>query len=491
MIPFSRSRAFLSAARGLVATVVLTVCATPVAFAQLQMFDPPQNESEVISSTLRTHPALDVGVSAIDAARAAATAADSLYDTVLGARGTVTPLGYYPSWRLETSVEQLTPVWGMSVFGGYRLGIGDFASYYGERATLNAGELQVGLRVPLMRDRRVDRARAGREQADLSIDAADAALQMEQLRLARLAAEAYWRWAAALERHRIADELLQIALERDTWLVARVQAGAIAPIEQTENQRAVLDRQSRVVSAQREVERASIALSLFWRSDEGVPKVPSQGGGTPVQWPELPTISTADQYVEQAMALRPEFARLVAQRERARVSADLARNNLQPRLDGAIAVSQDMGSGPEELTDSNAPTVLDASLSFSLPVQRRLARSEQQAAEAELMRIDAEVQQMSERLQTEVLDALSAYDRAIERVRLAEQSVQVAEVLVTGERQRFDAGATTLFFVNVREQSAAEAQETLVSARAEVGLAIAQLRTTVGLLLPQDLTATP
>lgn len=484
--PWFRVLTFASAIAAMVGTQGV---ASPTAFAQSNLFDAPGAESEVIDSTLQFHPALAVGLSAVDAARASGTAADSLYDTLVGARGTVTPLGYYQSWRLETSVEQLTPFWGMSVFGGYRLGLGDFASYYGERATLNGGELQVGVRVPLLRDRRVDRARAGREQADLGIDAADAALQMEQLRLARLASESYWRWVGALERYRIANELLQIALERDTWLVARVQAGAIAAIEQTENQRAVLDRQARLVGAQREVERASIALSLYWRSEEGVPRVPSQGGSTPPQWPELPTLSNADDYVEQAIALRPEFARLVAQRERARVSADLARNNVQPRLDGAVSVSQDMGSRPEEFADTNGPTVLDASLSFSLPVQRRLARSEQQAAEAELMRVEAEVQQLSERLQTEVLDALSAYDRAVERVQLAEQSVAVAIALVDGERQRFDAGATTLFFVNVREQAAAEAQESLVAARAEVGLAMAQLRAAVGVLLPQDFTA--
>ena len=490
MIQASRLRT-LNLVCGLTAAIWLGAWPLPAAIAQSSLFHAPSDESQVIGSTLESHPSLAVGTSAIAAARSSVTAADSLYDTLVGARGSVTPLGYYPSWRLETSVEQLTPWWGMSVFGGYRLGLGDFASYYGERATLNGGELQVGVRLPLLRDRRIDRARAGREQADLGIEAADAALQMEQLRLARLASEAYWRWVGALERYRVASELLQIALERDTWLVARVQAGAIAAIEQTENQRAVLERQSRIVSAERELERSAIALSLFWRSDEGVPQVPSQGGGTPPQWPDIQSFASAEHYVEQAMALRPEFARLVAQQQRARVAAELARNNVQPRLDGSIAVSQDMGARPNDLVDSNAPTVLDASLSFSLPVQRRLARSEQQAAEAELMRVEAELQQLSERLLTEVLDSLSAFDRATERVRLAEQSVQVAEALVLGERQRFDAGATTLFFVNTREQSAAEAQEALITARVEVGLAIAQLRTTVGWLLPQDLIITP
>ena len=412
MIQASRLRT-LNLVCGLTAAIWLGAWPLPAAIAQSSLFHAPSDESQVIGSTLESHPSLAVGTSAIAAARSSMTAADSLYDTLVGARGSVTPLGYYPSWRLETSVEQLTPWWGMSVFGGYRLGLGDFASYYGERATLNGGELQVGVRLPLLRDRRIDRARAGREQADLGIEAADAALQMEQLRLARLASEAYWRWVGALERYRVASELLQIALERDTWLVARVQAGAIAAIEQTENQRAVLERQSRIVSAERELERSAIALSLFWRSDEGVPQVPSQGGGTTPQWPDIQSFASAEHYVEQAMVLRPEFARLVAQ------------------------------------------------------------------------------QQLSERLLSEVLDSLSAFDRATERVRLAEQSVQVAEALVLGERQRFDAGATTLFFVNTREQSAAEAHEALITARVEVGLAIAQLRTTVGWLLPQDLIITP
>lgn len=490
MIQASRFRT-LTVALGLTAAARSGLAPLPTAFAQSSLFHAPSDEAQIIDSTLRSHPALAVGTSAIAVARSSVTAADSLYDTLVGARGAVTPLGYYPSWRLETSVEQLTPWWGMSVFGGYRLSLGDFASYYGERATLNGGELQIGVRLPLLRDRRIDRARAGREQADLGIEAADAALQTEQLRLTRLASEAYWRWVGALERYRVASELLQIALERDTWLVARVQAGAIAAIEQTENQRAVLERQSRIVSAERELERSAIALSLFWRSDEGVPQVPSQGGGTPPPWPQIESFASAEHYVEHAMALRPEFARLVAQQQRARVAAELARNNVQPRLDGSIAVSQDMGTRPNALVDANAPTVLDASLSFSLPVQRRLAQSEQQAAEAELMRVEAELQQLAERLLTEVLDSLSAFDRATERVRLAEQSVQVAGALVLGERQRFDAGATTLFFVNIREQSAAEAQEALIAARVDVGLAIAQLWTTVGWLLPQELIRTP
>lgn len=77
-------------------------------------------------------------------------------------------LGYYSSKRLDTVVTQPLPVLGASVFGGYKLGLGTFASYDGKSQTLDLGEIRGGLVLPLYRDSAIDSRRAALFAAELS-----------------------------------------------------------------------------------------------------------------------------------------------------------------------------------------------------------------------------------------------------------------------------------------------------------------------------------
>jgi cobalt-zinc-cadmium efflux system outer membrane protein len=442
--------------------------------APLSLFAPAERPSldDVVASTLTTHPALAAARAVQEGAAGASLAADGAFDLNLLARGTFVPIGYYPSVRLDLMLEQPTPFWGLTAFGGYRLGVGDFASYYGERRTLSLGELNAGLRLPWLRDRAIDRARAARMAAELGESVARASLDVEIVRLARSASEAWLRWEAASARLAVAESVLELAELRDAQLGSRVAAGSIPAVEQVENQRVLLDRQQRVVAARREVERASVALSLFWRTPEGVPRLAPVGaieGG----WTDVPADLPGNlpQWLDEAMELRPELARLLALAEQAGIRAEVARNTLLPRLDTQVGVTADFGSGDAEFESALQQPSLEAIVTFQVPLQRRAARGERVTAQSEQARLQAELQQQQERIATELQDAWSAHEAARQRAAFAREGVDIAQQLIQAELQRFEAGATTLLIVNLREQAWVEAQDGLISAVLDARLA--------------------
>jgi outer membrane protein TolC len=77
-------------------------------------------------------------------------------------------------------------------------------------------------------------------------------------------------------------------------------------------------------------------------------------------------------------------------------------------------------------------------------------------------------------LRTELGDAVSQWNAARERYELAVRLVDVMRRLAVAEERRFQAGATDLLVVNLREQSLSEAELSLVDAAAELWMARAR-----------------
>ncbi|HEX2570313.1 MAG TPA: TolC family protein, partial [Polyangia bacterium] len=223
----------------------------------------PLSLEEVIASVERRYPLLDAARAERRVADAELLAARGTFDPVWRTRFGGTAYGYYPSLRLDSWVEQPTPLWGATVIGGYRLGLGKFASYDGKQETNGGGELRLGLQVPLLRNGPVDRRRANIERAALGQSVADLNLLEQRLVAVRAASQRYWEWVAAGRRLAIARRLLQVAIARDAAVATRVERGDIPQIERTENARAILQREAQVVAAERALEQARIELSIY------------------------------------------------------------------------------------------------------------------------------------------------------------------------------------------------------------------------------------
>ena len=153
-------------------------------------------------------PTLAASRADVDGADADRLAASGAFDPVWRTRAWGAPVSGYPQVRVDSVVEVPTPLWGASFFAGYRIGAGKIPDYYRERETLSAGELRLGVAVPILRNGSIDRRRATLARAELGQQLAGLSLDQQRLEIARLAAFRYWDWVAAGRRREIARSLL-------------------------------------------------------------------------------------------------------------------------------------------------------------------------------------------------------------------------------------------------------------------------------------------
>jgi outer membrane protein TolC len=441
----------------------------------------PLTLEEVLASVREQHPGMEAARQGVAGAEAELLSAQGGFDTTWKTRGVYAPLGYYPHERFDTLVEQPTTLWGTRFFTGYRLGRGKFPTYYGQYETLDAGELRAGLEIPLWRNGPIDKRRADLAKARLRRELAGFTLVGERLDLQREAAYHYWEWVSAGRQLAIASALHQLALTRHEQLARRVEQGDIPRMEHTENERALLEREADVVAARRKLEQTALKLSLYLRDEEGEPLlVPAARlpEGLPV--PEAAAVAELDARLERALRQRPELRELALQREVHRVDAELARNQQAPAVDVGLSVARDLGRGPSNLR----PTEVQASLLLDIPLQARGVRGQRQAAEAKQAAVEAKSRLVRDKVAAEVRDALSALHAAYERVGLARNAANVARELARGERSRFEHGATSLLFVNLREQAAADAELKEVKALVDYHRAVIDLLATTAELDP-------
>jgi len=436
--------------------------------------------ASVLESVGTHHPLIEAGLANVEEAQAELRAARGEFDPVLSVQGRLAPAGYYDPRRLDVLIEQPTPALGAALYTGYRVTRGKVAPYYGEQRTLDAGEIRGGIRLPLLQGRSIDARRAGVQRARAQSRASEQGYERLMLEMERESTQAYYAWVAAGRRLSVFTELLALADSRDGQVKQMVELGALPFLEQLDNRRTILDRTRQLVAARRALEKASIDLSLFLRDRSGQPRVPG------VQ--ELPadlevhnlTGVAAIAAEERALLKRPELAQGEALIEAAQVELAAAENAVQPRLDAFGEVSRDFGTGPSDLSPTLAPTVVEVGVTLSVPLLQRRARGKRDAADAKLTAAEQRNSFLRDKVRAEVRDALSQLRAAEERVQVAREGTEAARRVADGERERFELGATTVLFVNIREQAAADAQVHLIDGLLELGQSHARLTTAMG-----------
>ncbi len=432
---------------------------------------------EVLMSVRRTHPDLEAAQWRIEERDGQALAARGGFDPVASIRGKWAPVGYYPAGQVDALIRQATPIWGVSAYAGYRLGLGSYAVYKGEMQTLSGGELRAGINVPLWRDGPIDRRRAKIRETEIKVGAAYAQQSADQLAVERDATKAYWSWVAAGGALRVARELLSIAEVRAASLVEQVEAGSVPPLMVTDNRRLVLDRGAKAVAAERTFRAATLSLSLFLRDADLQPIRPSEARLPP----GLPAVGsrslgTVRDAILLALERRPDARVLDAARETAALQIQLAGNQRAPAVDLQAFVAKDFGVGPAEL----APTELGLGFTVELALPLRQARGEYRAARARAGRVDAKRRSLRDRIEAEVRDAFVAVEAAEQRVYLAQEQLDVARTLADAERDLLRQGSSDLLAVNLRELAVADAATSEIRALADYHRAQADLVATVG-----------
>lgn len=433
---------------------------------------------EVLTSTETHHPSLAATRTGADRARGQVLSARGAFDPRLRVRGALQPIGYYEWGTVDTEIRARTLAAGLTPFAGWRLGRGTFPVYDGRSLTARAGEVRAGLELPLLRDSAIDGPRTARRKADNGRRIADAEIESRRLELLRDAAISYWEWVAANERADIRARQLDLAKERDEGIRRQITDGNTAEIESLDNSRVIATREVALVAALRDAQRAGFELSLFLRDANGAPSTPGEER-RPADL-ELPPRLALDVDLEadiaEALRRRPEVTLFEQRRRNAELDARLARNQRLPVLGAQAYVAKDLGEPLPQLS----PVELGVGIVFEVPMALRTARGDAQVARADLRRVAHEQRFLAERIAVEVKNAHTEMTAARRRAELAQTQADLAEQLAEAERARFGFGDSTILFVNLREEAAADAAASHVDALADYRKARARYQVATG-----------
>lgn len=454
---------------------------SPDAEEVLPLSEPaPVQLEDVLDSVLASYPLLQSAMLARNVAQGDLLAANGEFDLKLKADTLNMGLGFYQNYRQSVGAEQ--PLFqGGTLFGGYRLGNGNFPVYYGDRSTLQGGEFKAGMSIPLVQNRRIDDRRAGLWRNRWEVRAVEPEIQAQLIAFMQAAAVTYWNWVAAGQNVRIAEDLLRNATERTDGLRRRVEQGDAPPIELTDNQRLIVSRRTKLIDAQRKLLQSSYKLSLFLRDAAGQPRVLSEAF-LPTEMPAAADPAEHDLAadIEAALINRPELRALSILREQLRIDRDSARNLALPQINAVMTGSQDAGNPARGQKNDKSPFEMEAGVIGSVPLQRRKGLGKSRAVEGKLAQVNAKTRFTRDKIVAEVQSAHAALNAAYQQLEQAHQSLELARQMELAERRKFDLGDSNLLLVNLREQATADAATVEVEARLSYFDAQADYRAALG-----------
>lgn len=418
--------------------------------------------ASVIESVHDSFPLVEAAYRETEIASGNVIAAQGGFDTKVKAASENGPTGFYQTYRQKAGVYQ--PLYsGGEVFGGYRIGRGDFEPWYQERQTNDGGEFKVGASVPLLRNSDIDARRAALWRANYDTQIAQPEIRGQLIGFTLDASLVYWKWVAEGRKYFAERDWLAKAVERNENIKVQFDKGAIGKPDVTDSRRAIAKRRAKVVDQLRKVQQAAIKLSLFLRSADGTPIVPTLDQLPNFPKPSQPVPEQLDNDIAIALTQRPDLEVLRLVQKRLRVDYEEAANMGLPKLDAYLIAGQDVGEPTSKKRDKSRFEV-DVGLMFDVPVQRRKATGKMQAVEAKIAQVNAKERFTIDKISAGVRAAFAGIRQAYQQLEQASEARQLAEEMAEIERQRLDLGASDLLKVALREQYAIEAIEGEVTA---------------------------
>jgi outer membrane protein TolC len=381
----------------------------------------------------------------------------------------------------DTLIEARHP-WGFRGSAGFRQAIGD--AVIPDLSIGNNKQVLVGGFFPLLKGLLVNPENAELQRSELADPRAEVKISQTRQDLFLAAASQFWDWVSTAKFVDIQRRALTVAEDRLKQVEGRAKAGAVAPLDVVEAGQEVQRRREVAIAAQRALEQEQYKLSMFlWENQS--PTVP-QLDRAPDFPPAAPTPGQdmVRAHKLQAKTDRPEIREIDIEAKINNIDLELAKNNPLPSLDAEAAPAR----APEKFVLGLGYRF---GLEFKMPILQRKSRGEVLEAQAQADRLVLVQRYREQQVVVDVDNALSAIERAKERVAAATESLRMAKTLEEGERFRFGLGATSVLFVNLRERNSVDSESQLVRAKADYQKALAFYQWATGTWAKFTPTAVP
>ncbi len=436
--------------------------------------------TQVVDSVQTHFPVIQEALAGRVVASGEALSALGAFDHKLETYSNAQPLDFYEN-NWHTAKVKRNTLWGGELGAGYKLGRGSFEPWYRERETNDGGEFGLSIMAPIIRDRLIDEYRAELWRARLEQNRVEPEIQALVILSVRDGAVAYWDWVAAGADQFIAEQVLQLGLDRQRLLRRQVEAGEKREFDLVDNRRIIVERQAKLVDTMRKVDQTAAKMSLFFRSGDGQPLVVPRA----LSVREFPKIERLDPEaaafdVEFAQQNRPELSELTVVRRQLSVALRQARNETLPDVDGGFFFGQDVGNPTS--SDDKSDFELEAILTIEVPLERRKALGKVRQLRGKLAKLRAKTQFVADKIGAEVRIARAALEAAAVRVEQTTEGRELAIQMVQVERREFEEGESDLLSLNIREKQAADAALEVVRAQLDYFVALADYTAALGLL---------
>jgi outer membrane protein TolC len=337
----------------------------------------------------------------------------------------------------------------------------------------NRQQVLLGGFLPLLRGLMINPENAELQRSGLADPRADVEIAQTRQDLFLAAASQYWEWVAAWKLADVQQRALKVAEDRFKQIEERAKKGLSAPLDAVEANQEVQRRREILIGATRGVEQEQYKLSLFlWENGAPVSPAGARVPDFPKAMP-LPAPETVKADKITARARRPEVLAVGIEAKVNNIDLELAKNNLLPSLDLEAAPAR----APEKFVLGLGYRF---GAEFKMPFLQRKARGEVLEAQGRADRLVLTQRFREQQVVVDVDNALSAVERAKQRIDAAFQSLQLAKTLEEGERFRFSLGATSVLFVNLRERNAVDSENQWIRAVADYQRALAQYQWAIG-----------
>lgn len=285
---------------------------------------------------------------------------------------------------------------------------------------------------------------------------------------------------------------------------AQVEEGTLAPVELTRSNALVFSSRQDLINAQGLLEeQEAILKNVLTRGNQGVDLLSARIIPTDtLSLPEKDDIRPIQDLLAEAYANRPDLSQAGLQINNSEISLEGARSAVRPQVDlvgtvqnaGLTGAVNPLAGNPdvpyvggfggllEQLATRKFPTY-GAGIQVTLPFHNRVAEADLARDELQVRQSRIRLKQLENQARLEVADALIAMRRSRASYEAAVQARLLQRESLEAEQVRFEAGASTGFFVIQYQTLLSQASSTEIVAKGAYFKARAALERATGTIL--------
>ena len=439
---------------------------------------------QVMEIVKKFHPVARQADIFIEKAKADVTIAKGMFDPVLQnetAQKTFDNNTYYYYNRPELSI----PTWfGVEVFAGLEYLSGnrtDPVETKGETSYL-------GVSVPLAKNLLMDKRRAALQTAKIFREASAIEKKYILNNLLLDAMKSYWNWVQQYQVYKILTDAVLVNEKRVELIKTTFRLGERPAIDTTEALTQLQNFELLKSQALLDFQNTGLELSVYlWTAGTQPYNLPA----SIIPGDDLQSLNIAAASIPELNSLleaaRQNHPELIIYNYKLNVLSVEKKLKFQELLPTVNFRYNQLGKGYDILKTANGPLFennFQYGFSFGIPLRLSLGRGSYRKAKLNITETQLQLSQKKLQVEIKVKSYFNELITLKNQVALQEKAYKNYQALQRGEEIRFQAGESSLFLINVRENKTLEALQKLQELKAKYFKTENALQWAAGLLIP-------